>query len=388
MRPGVRCSPLWILLSTALLANPFVHAQNADRAQKADALYSQGNQHFRAGDWKAGIKAMESAYALNPEPRFVLNIAIAYHSWGGHCAEALKTFERYYTVCGVQACPNKGAADSRQQQVKAKCLVPVDIESAPSGASLSVDDAPSGKAPTTLKLLPGTHMVRAELKGHQAAGLSVTVRAGQKKSVKIRLQETVVQGTLRFTDVPEGATVAVDGRPLADTQAPIDVSPGTHEVEVVAPPAEPRTLSVKVSAGAERVVSLKPAPPKPPPPPPGTVVPPPPESNLALWGWATAGLGVAALVAGGAYHALSFDSATRHDEASTDGETPLADLEDLQSDSESEFTIAIVGYTVGGLAVATGVTLLLLDRPAGDQAGSVSWTPVLGPGGVGLAGRF
>jgi hypothetical protein len=65
-----------------------------------------------------------------------------------------------------------------------------------------------------------------------------------------------------------------------------------------------------------------------------------------------------------------------------------------KSDAESAQTYAIIGYSVGGLAIATGIVLYIINRPESyridpfaekDKAGEVSITPVLGPDGGGLA---
>ena len=310
MGSTLRSAPLGLLLATTLLTTPTAHAADT-RAERADALYTKGNLHFRAREWKAGIDAMESAYALNSEPRFVLNIAIAYHSWGGHCAEALEAFGRYFTVCGVQLCPNAAAASERKQKIEETCLVSLTIDSAPPGARLTVDDQPRGEAPTTLRLLPGPHALQAGLAGHEPTQQSVTLRAGQQQEVVLKLNP--VGGAA-------GAQASSEG------------------------------------------------------------------GRLAPWGWGAIGLGAVGLGVGLAYNAFAVTTADDYQAARDGGETPLTELNEIEDQSDSEYTTAVVGYSVGAVALAAGVALLLLDTKS--EGGAVTLTPTAGPDGVGLVGAF
>ena len=72
---------------------------------------------------------------------------------------------------------------------------------------------------------------------------------------------------------------------------------------------------------------------------------------------------------------------------------------DLESTAQSRQTLAITAYTVGGLAIAAGVALVIINRPEAYRidpfkesaaAGGVSWAPLLGPdlAGLSAAGHF
>ena len=51
-------------------------------------------------------------------------------------------------------------------------------------------------------------------------------------------------------------------------------------------------------------------------------------------------------------------------------------------------TLAIVGYAVGGLGVAAGVTLLLLDRSSSESASKPRVVPWVGYQSAGVSGTF
>ena len=59
----------------------------------------------------------------------------------------------------------------------------------------------------------------------------------------------------------------------------------------------------------------------------------------------------------------------------------------LDNDAKSAKTIGIVGYVVGGLGVATGVTLFVLSTRK-DTPSAAYVAPYVGPGAFGLRGAF
>jgi len=72
---------------------------------------------------------------------------------------------------------------------------------------------------------------------------------------------------------------------------------------------------------------------------------------------------------------------------------------DLKSSAETSQTMAFTAYALGGIAVATGVALVVINRPSAyridpfaedAKANGVAWTPLLGPdlAGLSAAGRF
>jgi hypothetical protein len=61
-------------------------------------------------------------------------------------------------------------------------------------------------------------------------------------------------------------------------------------------------------------------------------------------------------------------------------------IDGLDKDASQKGTLAAVSYTVGGLALALGVTLYVLSAP--DEGTSASFSPYLTPYGGGVVGRF
>jgi hypothetical protein len=63
-------------------------------------------------------------------------------------------------------------------------------------------------------------------------------------------------------------------------------------------------------------------------------------------------------------------------------------IQSMYDDADSAQTIGIVGFVVGGLGVATGVTLLVLSSGSNDSAKTPAIVPYAGLGTAGVFGRF
>jgi hypothetical protein len=92
------------------------------------------------------------------------------------------------------------------------------VRSIPEGARIFVNGAPVRDAPNgRLSLDPGTHEIRAELKGYEHATVFREIRAGEEADVELRLVKN--SGMLVLTTDPAGVAVFVDGEQVGVTAA-------------------------------------------------------------------------------------------------------------------------------------------------------------------------
>jgi len=123
--------------------------------------------------------------------------------------------------------------------------------------------------------------------------------------------------------------------------------------------------------------------------------------------WTVAGAGVAMLAVGGALHVAArngfsdFDQAIRDCAANQPSGGCMAgsSVFDIKSSAETKQTVAFTAYAVGGLALAGGIVLIILNQPSSYRIDpfaetaptpAISITPVIGHDLAGLAasGRF
>lgn len=202
----------------------------------------------------------------------------------------------------------------------------------------------------------------------------------------VRLLEAAIfddHGLVSIQSTPTGARLTVDGAPAGADGAisPFGayVAPGTHTVRGELMGYEPAEVEVVVVAGKLHPVTLELKPIHTPEPEAPTVIyrTPPGPSASALVGWVLVGTGVAVGAGGAAFTMLALDD----QEAARD--LPAGPEYDRAVDSlETHRTLSYVFYGVGGVAIATGVALVVADALGSSDDTSESLNVTLLPGGA------
>jgi hypothetical protein len=108
----------------------------------------------------------------------------------------------------------------------------VAIASQPGGASIAIDGMERGKAPLSLALSPGRHVIVAK----SASGLgraTIDVVVGTQQEITVPLQLGTDPGHIDISTEPRGAHVFLDGVPRGRSPVSLDeVPPGEHELVV------------------------------------------------------------------------------------------------------------------------------------------------------------
>lgn len=209
-------------------------------------------------------------------------------------------------------------------------------------------------------------------------------RADVEKDVK-KLQARV--GKVEISVSVEGATVAVDDEKIGTTPlpGPVPLSQGKRKITITKPGYEPLSDAFDVAGGETKQVgfTMKETPKAPPPPPP-----PPKVAHRSPLPFVAAGV-TGALVVGAVVTgvvALSASGDADH-KLGTLGSSP----QDIKNAESQASTFALVTDILGGAAIvgaaATVVLFVVLGKTPKDSK-PAALVPVLGPGAVGVAGRF
>jgi hypothetical protein len=185
----------------AAAAPPPAHA-GGDAKLEARALMESGVSHFRNGRFADALELFRSAYERYPSTKLLLNIGTTLKQLG-RFREAAATYERYLVAAD---------ADPKRRDEVLGLLAEIDralgrvhLISAAPDATVTID----GEAvdPTArIRVEPGDHVLRASRPGFVPLELTVSLRAGEQKSVNLAL---AVQPS---SDVPDTA-----GRPTRVT---------------------------------------------------------------------------------------------------------------------------------------------------------------------------
>ena len=217
---------------------------------------------------------------------------------------------------------------------------------------------------------------------------------------------------------PSGAHVRLDGAdvgvaPLAD---PVDVVPGPHSVEATLTRGETLTATTAPGAGEQVTVTLAESASEPaavvatgaPTPRPAAAEPPPGSTEPSSSWWTsrhTLGVGAAVVAVAGVALGTGFLVASSNDSNDAGSQrasiaprqclasaasAACSNLQDKINAADTDATLALVSYIVGGLAAAASVGVFVAGGSSSPKAsaGSVTWTPVVGLNSVGVAGHF
>ncbi len=152
-------------------------APTENQRAQARKLRDRAFARLADDDFAAGIEHLSSAHALVPNPGLLLNIAIAYRRWGGHCDDAFTALARFEASCG-RDCEFAEAGRREREALDGACLGVLRLVAAPP-ALVFVDGRIAGRTPTEQRLRAGVYEVRTS----SSAPFSVEVTAGSRQTL-------------------------------------------------------------------------------------------------------------------------------------------------------------------------------------------------------------
>jgi tetratricopeptide (TPR) repeat protein len=341
-----RCLDLLLVVALASAAAP-ARAAVGDHREQAAAHYTRGIDLAKQGLYEAALEQFNQAYATSPHFAVLYNIGQAQIALGRPLAaiEALASYLRD----GADKVPL-----SRREQVQAQIalletkLAELTISTERPGVAIRVDDRDIGRTPLfqPIRLAAGTHTITAT----PADGAQITRVVTLAEAERRRLE-------LAFaSEAPDAAPPASIAPP---TVTPVAAATPSNATEIL---SSPSVTAASPDASASRVVTLRRA------------------------AYASTAVGVAAA---GAALGVYLWYRGRYDDWQA-GEAALQDLTPgsaayrmqavANNDLASSLTTAnhaILGLSIaGGVLVATGASLWLVDRRRERPTSglSLSWT--------------
>ncbi len=309
------------LAAVVLLLLGFAAPVSAQMSPQDEAgmLYDQAVEFFAAEEWEEASALLLRAYELDPNPRLAYNVGRALDR-AGRSDEALTYYLLAHQATG--------------------------------------DDDLVGRAAESVASLHAATVARgvAGRAGIAAPELGVARQA----QVAAAAAERAMRGTIvvRAEGVSDAYVQIGDGAPQR-LPAELDVAPGSHRLSVWSEDGGSWQRDVDVDAGETARVDVT----------WGDAAPR--GHGLRTAGLASAGVGVALVGLGVAMYGSASSS---YDEAAVlarDGRDRAA-FDDAVSSGEGSATISTIAYGVGAAALATGVTLVVLDATRGGERASVT----------------
>lgn len=316
---------LVLVLALLLAAPATTEAQSAK--ERARVLFREANTLYSRGMYLDALQKYRDARALYPSFKIDLNIGATLDALGRR-TEAAAFIERFLVQSASAPAEIIDAARSRLEELRKK-LARVKVTSLAEGATLWVDGKAVGTTPFELPvyLEPGLHAFKLQRAGHEPVSRDLDLGAGEQ------------------------ATLDLTPRPRAPSSQPAATRP-------VTPPVAPDpTLQAR-------------------------------RRSRTLWAYGALGAGAALAVTAAVLYGVGASQGSEAHEsylAATDPD----EIEQRYEDVEAARTKLVVGHVLVGAAVAAVGTsvYLLLTRPGGEnEASGISLS--IGPGSIGMLGRF
>lgn len=329
-------------------------AQSEEEVAGARAAATEGIKAYNEGRWSAALDLFQRAESLLHAPTHLLFMARA-NAKLGHLVAAR---ELYNKIVREPLGPKAPKAFQSAQEAAREEITQVEPRigkltvtvQAPAGVKPVVkmdgETFPSALVGVPRPVDPGEHVIEASAEGYLVARQNAVVKEGGNASLSLALE-------------PD---------PNAQARAPAATAP----TPAAPPPAPDQDQGVDAEAG----------------------------TDLAVPAYVALGVGAVGLGVGLVFTLRSAGKRSDADAAfarcqqnGVDGsckqEDPLTDkIDKLYDDAGSAQTLATVGYVVGGVGIAAGVTLLLLDDSSGTAKREPRVTPFVGYRTVGVVGTF
>jgi hypothetical protein len=342
-RIAVRFVP-WLALCFVCVLTRAAAAADAPISDEARKHFELGVSHMKDPDGARYAEAyveFRAAYAASPSWKILGNLGITAMKLERD-GEAIEAFQKYLAESGEELDPDERRQVESDLKTLQGTLVSITLESAPDGATIVDERTPiTGspvvnrygplRGPMTIGVKAGRHRFRAELEGYEQANWELDAKAATQEQHKFQLE--VVKA------------------------APIGGGGGGSS-------------TVQPSGG----------------------------SGARIGAYVALGVGVVGLAAGTLF---SLQSKSKADDADKlcggdrsacrlDATSSEADrVRGLNDDAGSARTMSIVGFAVGGVGVAAGVTLLILSGSSSSESkAKASVTPWIGYRSAGVVGRF
>lgn len=331
-------------------------------AMAADvAINEDARAHFAAGvnllqdpdgaRYEEAYREFKAAYAASPSWKILGNLGISAMKLERD-GEAIEAYKKYLAEGGKQVEADERAQFQRDLATLEAGVVRLTLDSDPPGAIIEDERFPaSGNAirnsyatsgPLQIGVRAGRHRFIAKLAGRQDAVWDVELSPRQQQSYTFKLAEVAA--------APVAAPVAAAG------------------------PA-PQATTLAVDSGSAKG-----------------------SNGMRIGSYVAFGVGALGLGAG---TLLAVRSSGKFEDANaiTDREcgAGTADCElgaafpawkSASDDAKSAKTLSLVGFIVGGVGVATGVTLFVLSSGKKEQPAAAKVEPYLGVGALGVRGSF
>ena len=177
---------VFLAVTAAALSAPDARAQDAAATREAAKHFQRGVSLYGEADYRAALVEFKRAYSIAPNATVLYNVGEAEFQLQDYAA-ALNTFDRYLAESPLTE-SHRSEVDNNVEVLRTR-VGRLIVVSAPTGADITVDDQPAGKAPLDRPILVsiGRRKVVASMPGRPPLSRYVDVAADDNVTVALPL---------------------------------------------------------------------------------------------------------------------------------------------------------------------------------------------------------
>ncbi|MCC7538439.1 MAG: PEGA domain-containing protein, partial [Deltaproteobacteria bacterium] len=217
------------------------------QAAEARRLFERGLELADEERWGEAVESFRQSRALFERPSTVFNLANALFRVG-RMTEAIATFDAYLAIANPRRDRTQIAEANRLRGVAQTSLATLVLDVSPPDARVTIDGQPNAAtgARREIAVDPGRHELRVTADDHEPYTTPVTVSAGARSDLAIRLARvappppdtpppppTPTPGRLLVRTAVRGASVRASGEAMTAGE-PFELPAGPHDVVVTA----------------------------------------------------------------------------------------------------------------------------------------------------------
>jgi hypothetical protein len=267
---------LVFLLSLSTLAQAQTTAPTAAGTAAQDGRRAEGKRHFEQGlalyqdgNFSGALAELKAARELGGGPAVLYNMGLTYQALFRY-GEAVETLQLYLVEAsraGKLERERQGAVERVIAELGA-LIGKFSISVEPQGAQVFIDDRPiTLVAGAPVRVVSGTHIVRATLEGHVPVQQEITIAGSQSLSVAFNLKRmaepvvapkapTPTTGRLRVTCSEANVFLNLDNAWRGQAPLETELAPGPHRLILAKAGYHPSQSEFLISAGHTKRVDI------------------------------------------------------------------------------------------------------------------------------------
>lgn len=243
-----------VLLSAVMICALFARGA---RAEDFKALLSNADKDLKAQKNDAALRGYRAAWDASKKSSAEALIGVAAaHAALGHAVEAYEAYDDVLKSFPTLSAPKRADVEKRLKELDARVTL-LSVRTSEPGAQITIDGAPAGASPVTVRVAAGKHEIHVEKDGFAPADRTDDMRGGGRTVIEVALVREAKTGRLAVQEkLGRPVRVLLDGKDVGAAPWEGDVAPGTHEIGVRGEGLGASSQNVTVVAGQRALVEI------------------------------------------------------------------------------------------------------------------------------------